>query len=367
MKIKNNGIQVLMWVICAVLAVGLFFMVRTDRKQTTERIAELRQQAAAAEQESGEKLEAKAAIYDDLIADLKIGDIVCWGDSEMAGNNSISLADALQQTTIDNLSALMNKTFGKAIQDDEHALPKVTINNMGVTNEGMQQILARAGVTEIETSEWIQIPGDTDPVTLSLRDDGNWSGDDSELRFAKQNKVSFGKVWISDIEGTLVTTDDWYDSVYPRYAFKRDEEGYGLGVGAGTVVEIESATKYIGDVPVFFFSDDSARSVDGFVSDLEELVDRYAGSDEDEEEEDENAYVRPFVIVCTAEEGSELDHALQDAFGSRYIRNDTYENEMDEKSYTSLAQQVYENLDNQGCFSSVKDRIARAIQEAEGL
>lgn len=364
MKINDKGIQILMWIICVALAVGLYFMVRTDRKQTAQRITKLRQQATALEQESVEKLEAKATIYDDLISDLEIGSIVCWGDGEMAGNNSISLAEVLQQTTIDNLSALMNKTFGKAIQNGEHASPDVTITNMGVTNEGMQQILARAGVTEIEISEWIQIPGDTDPVTLPLRDDGNWSGGESELRFAKQDKVSFGKVWISDIEGTLVTTDDWYDSIYPRYAFKRDEEGDSLGMGAGTIVEVESATKYIGDVPVFFFSDNSARSIDGFVSDLEKLVDRYAGSDDEEEE---NVYDLPFVVVCTTDEGSELDEALQDNYGSRYIRNDIYVNRMKEMNYTSLAQKVYENLDQQGCFSSAKDKITRAIQEAEGL
>lgn len=43
------------------------------------------------------------------------------------------------------------------------------------------------------------------------------------------------------------------------------------------------------EVPIFFFEDDSVRSIDGFWSDVEELVNRYADTEEEENEE-ENTY-----------------------------------------------------------------------------
>lgn len=35
-----------------------------------------------------------------------------------------------------------------------------------------------------------------------------------------------------------------------------------------------------------------------------------------------------YVVVCTTEEGSELDKRLKEIFGDRYIGNDTYAFEM---------------------------------------
>ena len=105
--------------------------------------------------------------------------------------------------------------------------------------------------------------------------------------------MTFGQVWINDVEGTLIATDDWFDSTHPRYAFVRDEEGSKTSAGSGTEVEIEFATKYIGEVPIFFFENETGRSVDGFVSDVQDLVDRYADTEEDDEEEEKTVYDLP--------------------------------------------------------------------------
>lgn len=258
----------------------------------------------------------------------------------------------------------MTKAFSKYLTEGDHKTPSIEISNMGVSNEGMRQILVRAGVNDLEVGEWTQIPGDTDPVTLVLMDQEAWDNED-ELRFAKQKNVQFGQVWISDIEGTLITTDDWYDSNHPRYAFVRDEEGSSKSVNSGTKIEIESATEFIGDIPVFFFSDDTARSVEGFVSDVTSLVNRYAGEYDDEEEE--FSYIRPFVVICTTDENTELDRALKDEFGDRYIRNDVYAAAMNARAYKKLAQQVYDNLDSQGSFDTIKEKIAKAVLDLNNL
>ena len=130
----------------------------------------------------------------------------------------------------------------------------------------------------------------------------------------------------------------------------------------GTDVEIESATKYIGNVPVFFFEDDSADTVNStneFVENLESLVQRYTLI---EEEDGETSSELPYVVVCTAEEESELDERLKEIFGDWYIRNDTYASEMTEDDYKELAQKVYANLDGQGCFDEMKETIEKVIE-----
>lgn len=280
-----------------------------------------------------------------------------------------SLAISLKKVTEDNLFSALSKSFNRVLEKGEYTTPAITIHNMGVTNETLRHILVRAGVNSLELGDYTQIPATTDPVTVRLMDEEAWNSDvkEDQIRFARQKDVSFGQVWINDIEGSLVATDDWFDSTHPRYAFVRDEDGNKTSAGSGTEVEIESATMYIGEVPVFFFENETGRSTEGFISDVQDLVDRYANTEDDDEEDEENSYDLPFVVIFTTNEGSEMDKAMGRAFGNRYIRNDGYASEMTDRKYKKLSQQVYENLDSQGCFDSVKEKIALAIQEAEGL
>ena len=369
MKISKYWKQILAWTLCAVLALGLVYIVREDRKRNTERIAQLQKQAAELEQTDNEKLEALTDVYDKFYSQVNVRSMVCWGDSAMAGGKDRSLAISLKQVVEENLFSSLTKSFGKVFEKGEYSTPSVTISNMGVTNETMRHILVRAGVNLLEIGDWIQIPEDTDPVAVRLMDDEAWNSDveDDQIRFARQREVTFGKVWINDVEGTLIATDDWFDSAHPRYAFVRNEEGDMTSAGSGTEVEIESASMYIGNVPIFFFENETGRSVDGFVSDVQDLVDRYADTEDEDEEEDDIIYDLPYVVIFTTNEGSEIDKAMGNAFGSHYIRNDKYVAEMTVRTYKKLAQQVYENLDAQGCFDGVKEKIALALQEAEGL
>ena len=367
---KNKGIwlQIAGWAICTALAVGFIFRVRTDNQKNAEHIAQLQQQANEREQHDNENQEILTDIYDKLYSQLEVQDFICWGDSAMAGDKDRTFADSFKKVAEENLFSPLTKCFGKVIENEDYAMPSIHVTNMGVSNEGLRQILVRAGVKTMELGEWIQIPAEDDPVTVRLMDDEAWNSEDkdAELKFAKQRDVGFGKVWIDDIEGTLIATDDWFDSGHPRYAFVRDEQGSRQSVGSGTKVEIESATEYIGDIPIFFFENDTGRSIDGFVSDVEDLVYRYANL-EDEEEGEESPYDLPFVVIFSTNEGSDMDRAMSNAFGNNYIRNENLSSDMTERAYKKLAQKVYENLDEQGCFDSVKEKIALAVQEAEEL
>lgn len=382
MKNKKLWFQIVAWLLCVVLGYGLYNMVREDNAKSAERIAQLQMQAANMEQTDGEKSEALADIYDKFYSQLDNPQFVCWGDSAMAGSRDSSLAISLQKVVDENLYSQLSKSFSQVIEKEDFSIPSVKVHNMGVSNEGMRQILVRAGVNIMDLGEGIEIPTGNDPVTVRLMDEEAWNSEDKEaqIKFAKQRDVSFGKVWISGIEGSLITTDDWFDSTHPGYAFSRKDEGDWTRVGSGTEVEIESATKYRGEIPIFFFENDSGRSVDGLVSDMEKLVERYANTidedDNDEDESDDNSvdetaeeesYNLPYVVICTTADNSNLDKALKNKFGNCYIRNDQYSNEMTDRMYKKLAQQVYDNLDSQGCFTDIKASIVVAIQEADNL
>ena len=375
--------QLFAWFVCALLAYKLYDQVRKDREAYAERVAQFQLEAAQSEASDLEKLENMTDIYDKFYAEVDVHNIICWGDSAMAGNSSRSLPNSLEDIIEENLFSSMNKTFSRVLEKEEFTPPSVTINNMGVTNEGMRQIFARAGVSTIELGETIDIPAGKENVTVRLMDEEAWNNlsdknKEEQLKFANQKSVSFGKVYINGVRGSLVAADDWFDSGHPRYAFVRKEEGDAVRANSRTKVEIETATKYLGDIPVFFFEDSSGKSVDTFVDQVELLVNRYVyleedieGYSEDDAENGEssgnNEYGLPFVVICTTAEDTDLDKAMNRKFGEQYIRNDYYSNEMTDRTYRKLAQQVYEKLDAQGCFADVHAQIDLAMEEAEGL
>ena len=388
MKNKRIWFQIAAWVVCFALAYRLFSFVQADQVRKEERYAELQLKAAELEETDDQQLDVQTEVYDKLCSQLETPVFICWGDSAMAGNREDSLPSALNRVIDQNLFSPLSRTFSRVLENKDHELPSVTVNNMGVGNEGMRQILVRAGVNTMDLGESIEIYAEAEPVTVKLMDEEAWNSEekDDELKFAKQRDISFGKVRISGIEGSLITTDDWFDSSHPRYAFIRDEDGNRQWIGSRTEVEIETATQFLGQIPVFFFENDSGRSTEGLASDIERLVQRYAdteteddpdadgssggfgGGQEDdsgEEPADQSSYELPFVVICTTKEGSDLDKELVRRFGDRYIRNDKYSNDMTGSSYRVLAQEVYDNLNEQGCFVTVQGKIALAVEEAD--
>ena len=368
MKNNDKKVQYIAWGICVVIAIALAILVISDRKKNQERILQMQMEAQLQDGDTesatggttktNDDFKKLSSAYKDLVSRLQLNSFVFWGDNEMAGNEKSSLPQAFGEVANGQLLALISEPFGEVIEQEKRAIPSMPINNMGAANEGMSEILTRAGVNELEVGEWALIAEEREPVNIVLRN-GNTG---STLHFAQQKGAKFGKVEISGVNGILTKGDGEYDEDHPRFAFVRDHAGDSFQVGLGTDVEIESATKYIGNVPVFFFEDDSVDTVDSmdeFVEDLESLVQRYTKI---EEEDGETSSELPYVVVCTAEEESELDERLKEIFGDRYIRNDTYASEMTEDDYKALAQKVYANLDGQGCFDEMKETIQKAIE-----
>ena len=363
-------VAVLLCVVMAAILVALFFMNHTRK---TERANDLKKQIEELARQEAQKKEDAADLYYEFVTGLTVRDIVCWGDNEMAGNDESSLPKTLREVANEKLFAGVTTDFTNFMDKEAEPALSVTVNNLGVRNEGMREILVRAGVNELQLAQWTAIPSDTDPHNVELKDDISWT----TLRFAEQGNVQFGDVDIDGVFGSLTVGDGEYDEDHPRFAFARDEEGDSASFGAGTRIEIASATDYIGDIPVFFFEDDSAESVSGFVGDLERLVERYTEYDADEDgtegatdteaAQEEPSATRAYVVICTAEEDSDLDAALKEAFGDQYIRNDTYAYEMSEDNYRTLAEKVFEILDSQGCFDDVKRQTGAALEKLGNL
>ena len=413
MNLKEIFLKFAAGLLCVVMAavlIALFFM---NRERNAARSQDLKKQAQELKRQAEQRKEDAADLYEELVGDLIIRDIVCWGDSEMAGDGELSLPKALREAANEKLFAEVTADFSAAMDKEADPALSVTVNNMGVRNEGMREILVRAGVNELQVGQWTQLPGDTDPHNIELKDDTSWS----MLHFAEQSEARFGSVEIGGIAGSFTVGEGEYDEDHPRIAFVRDEEGAVASAGAGTRIEIASATDHIGDIPVFFFEDDSADSVSGFVEDLTRLVERYTEPEHAEEpveetdagaaadadaaanaasgtgaaaeggtqtgtageagavgmKESENALKEepsertPFVVICTAEEDSELDEALREAFGDQYIRSDTYAYEMTEDSYKKLAETVFEKLDGQGSFDDAKRQMETALEQLNDL
>ena len=399
MRIRDRIFRIGTGILCVIMAALLIVLMFMNHRRNQERADALRQKTEERKVLETQKIEEAAELYDHYIDQLGGISVVCWGDAVMAGKGDVSLPSALKAVIGENLYQPFTESYSKIVDKEEMTQPDAVVANMGVRDEGMREILVRAGVNTMKVGEWALIPGDTEPQNIVLGDDTFWT----PLHFARQEKTSFGKVVIEEIEGTLIEGEGEYDELHPRFAFVRNEEGDSFQTGAGTVIETENASRYLGDIPVFFFEDDSADNVDSFMSDLEDLVDRYTDyyhenreeeetSDEDTlEEQSEDGYTgdeqaaeeesggaeegseketsvsHAFVVLCTVESDSDLDTALKEEFGDHYIRSDLYADSLNADNCKNLAQKVYEALDAQGCFDTVKETTAQAIEALDDL
>lgn len=362
MKTKERAFQIIVWGGCVVLAIALIVLVLTDRNKRQKMVHEAQVQSQLQKDEddaiNNEELAKVKEIYDNLLLELELPSFVCWGDGEMAGSDKLSFPIVFDKLSKELLFSDLSDRFKEFIGEDSKDLPSFVINDMSIVNEGMNEILTRSGVHDLVIGEWALIPKEKEPVNIVFRDDESGT----TLLFSEQKSSRFGTIEIAGVTGSLVAGDGEYDERHRKVAFVRDKEGDSVQVGLGTPVEAENMTKYIGDVPLFFFEEglsNTVNSTEEFVSDLESFVEKYTEIDSENEESSE----LPYIIICTAEVDSEVDNLLRDAFGDKYIRNDIPASEMTEEEYKKLAEIVYNNLDSQGCFLEIEDRITKATEQ----
>ena len=362
MKHKGLLINLLGWGLCAVAAAAiLFYMLRVNQSEQLhyeQLTLEAEERAEALEEERAEIARMKT-YFRDFLKQLSYGNYVFWSDTDMQGDKGYSIPSLFTKVsgweTQDYLKEKLGEPYAK--ETGGLTMPAATVYDMSVTNETLNEILVRAGSNPLEVAEQFEIPADPEPVNISLRN--GKSGED--LRFAMQRTSRLGTVMISGVLGVLTDGEGEYDEYHPILAFKRNESENELKVAEGTTFELESASLYLKDIPIIFMDDTEdlveREDINRYVSDLQGLVERYAGNNA------ENGNNRYYVIICTTDEGSMLDTKLKDAFGSCYIQNPTPAELMTQEGCTTLATMVYENLDKQGCFAEIKEKITKRIVE----
>ena len=144
MRNKKIWIQIVAWGICVLVAYRLYAKVQADNKQNAERFALLQEKSDELEQLDSRKKDALLDIFDKTCSQLETPAFVCWGDAAMAGSKDNSLPVTLKKVIEDNLFSQLSRTFSQVLQDGEYTIPSVTVNNMGVTNEGLRQIFRQS-------------------------------------------------------------------------------------------------------------------------------------------------------------------------------------------------------------------------------
>ena len=117
MKNRKLWIQIVAWLLCLVLGYKLYDLVRDDREAYAEKIAQYQLQAAQSEELDEAKVESLTDIYDKFYNQVDVHNIICWGDTAMAGNNKTSLPSSLKKVIEENLFSSMKKTFNRVLEN----------------------------------------------------------------------------------------------------------------------------------------------------------------------------------------------------------------------------------------------------------
>lgn len=271
--------------------------------------------------------------------------LVCWGDIAAVGNSSGSLTGRLFSYVNRALFSDLEDAFIMQADYSNVRGFQISMVNMGVDKEGMNEILARCGASPMLLAEDYQIPLNGNLSNVRMVDETGY-----ELKFAQQKYAKFDGTTICGIPGYLYIGTGRYDADHPHLAFSREYMGKRELALAGTPVETESAEVYKTYTPLLFFDSTLNLPDDAFVEALQKIL---------EHQENQGGYA---VVIVHTEKDGKLDAALQNAFGKRYIQISKGATDMREEDYDRLAQTVFHCLDGQGAFDAVKS-IVRTTME----
>lgn len=361
----GKHIRILYVIVVIVLLGGVIGLWLIDKKKTEQEEAVNRQAASDAEISYGKRQYAGKLIYDQLQTSLEtvVDGFVCLGDDATIGSRQGSLPSALKKKINDTYLYQINQDLINIAGKHYNRDPEVSVINMGVSGEGLYEILARCGANQLVTGEEFEIPEDTVRAEFTMTDEYghklSFTGQDSENRFgATTIKGIRGELHLAEGEDPYSKDQD-EDRPGCLMEFEREEEGPGQTVPAGTAVETESAMLYRMKCPILYFNEPvekagSSISAKVFVQSMQKILSIYGGKTD------------RFVMICNTVEGSSYDKALAGAFGDRYLRSAGSQDQMKEKEYQDLAEKVFESLSAQGSFEELEritEETKRSIEE----
>lgn len=342
-----------------VLLVLLAIMFLIEKKDTAKEVEENMQIAEKVKREEEERQVKVDEIYSSLLKDLEKAPagFVCWGDSEMVGSSYGSFPSSLRQKIDETYYLNFEKDFLHLAGANYARIPRLDVVNRGVVDEGLNEIMVRAGAHKLMVGEDFFVPSDNIKKNILLKDINGHM-----LLFAVQPYAVFGTVTIDGIKGNFYSGYGSYDELHPRIAFEREESGDSYTIPAGTEIEIDEVDKYIDYYPILYFSENDNIEVGEFIECMQEIIRFYGIQDNSLDNSDKNDK-KSFAIICTTEEGSDWDNALNEAFGECYFRNDIIVDDMTAENYESLSNRIVQFFESQGVFDEVKNAIDQAGEQ----
>lgn len=238
--------------------------------------------------------------------------IVCWGDSLTigVGGNGTNYPSVLEQLITENIG-------------------EIPVYNLGVGGESSKQIMVRNGSMELELISDITIPASKIPVEIKIQ-----LSDGSQAEVLRQGDSGIEEVRLGNIIGSLSIEQQTIASENYTYYFTRDTDGRETTIPSGTNIEVVSSKKYKNDIPIIFMGTNGGWSaIDELIEQIKSIIFRQF-------ELGQERYLVLGLTTGTAEEREELENAMEETFGNRYINLREYlsTDAMDDANLTPTAE-----------------------------
>ncbi|MBE5962372.1 MAG: hypothetical protein E7256_13500 [Lachnospiraceae bacterium] len=238
--------------------------------------------------EKKKKEEAELKEYKDQQIKNCLPGIVCWGDNMTAGvgGNGVSYPSILREL----------------ICQDIYDIP---VLNMGISGESSLTISARAGSIDF-LIDGVTIPATNTPVEIKFKEYNNY-----EIAPLRQGNTGINPVTINGIKGTLnIKQENNYDGEY-QYFFTRTLLGEETIITDGSKLSIASEGLYNDYIPVIYIGQH------GGFDDTKDLINQINAIINVHTQQ--KKYIVLGLTTGTKESRKELEEAMQNAFGDRYI------------------------------------------------
>lgn len=299
---------------CILVLLFLAFLHRQENIRQTQELQEI-----AKEYRTERSMEEKRLdiLFQDIQSTLsqEIPGIICWGDSLTAGAGGNGTTYPL---VIHNLieNELCNTSFLNSVVDSKYSsllsMNKYTFEvpevlNMGVGGENTNTILGRNGSIPFVTSESITIPPTCEAVSIKFE-----SQNGRNVAPLRQGSAGVNMVTIQGIEGILSIEQESYISADFSYYFTRNTPGASTTIPAGSIIETSGSTTGLNYLPVIFIGQN------GGYADIDELISQQKAILQHQEANEEH-YIIVGLHTGTSESRAELEAAMLEAYGNKYI------------------------------------------------
>ena len=370
--------------------------VRQQTREHDEQLSELyvqqQQQQTEARQESVAAIQAE---YDKDMETVRrfLPGIVCWGDSLTLGSSGNISYPSVLKTYIDTYfcdiydfrSTIDNAEDFSRLKWDEYKV-SVPVVNMGAGPENSYTILGRSGAVPYVLKKDVELPAEPEPVEVQLL-----SEDGGEVTPLIGGSAGVNNVAIGDVEGELTIDSGSRTRGVYKYYFIRSGTGEAVSIPAGTRVVTAASDQYRDYIHVVCIGTfGKFKTAEDLVSQVKALLGR------------QNSNPERFIVLglCSldgkaysASKMDEIDTAMMQAFGNRYInvrkyliedgladagitptKRDTLNiakkkvpesftptpdsAELNGKAYTLIGKLIYDRMESLGYFDEVFEELA---------